>query len=123
MIKEKFNDVILENNICLATTKREKALYDVESDLIIVVGDPKSSNTNKLVKIAKEKSLAKEVIFIESAKDLIDFNFNKYNTIHVTSGASTPNEITEQVIKFIKDKDVNTLKNKLLLIQDIFTKE
>jgi 4-hydroxy-3-methylbut-2-enyl diphosphate reductase len=115
-IKENLNDVILENNICNATTKREIALYDLETDLIIVVGDPKSSNTKKLVDVAKEKSKALDVIFIESAMDLINFDFSKFNTIHVTSGASTPNEITDQVIRYIKTKDKNIVKEKLLLI-------
>ena len=115
-IKEKLNNVTLENNICNATTKREMALYNLETDLVIVVGDPKSSNTKKLVDVAKEKSKALDVIFIESAKDLINFDFSKFNTIHVTSGASTPNEITNQVIRYIKTKDKNIFKEKLFLI-------
>lgn len=115
-IKELFKNVVIENDICLATTKREMALYDIKSDLIIVVGDPKSSNTNKLVDIAKRKASAKNVIFIQSAKDLIDFDFSIYHKIHITSGASTPKELTEQVIRYIINKDNNILQEKLFFI-------
>ena len=109
-------DVIIENNICNATTKREMALYNLKSDLIIVVGDPKSSNTKKLFEVAKRKSLANEIIFVQNAKDLIDFDFTNYKTIHITSGASTPNEITDQIIRYIKTKEANIFNEKLTLI-------
>ena len=116
LINEYLPNATLENNICNATTKREMALYNLESDLIVVVGDPKSSNSKKLVEVAKNKSLAKDVIFIESAKDLINFDFSNYHTIHITSGASTPSEITDQVIRFIENKDLNILDEKLTFI-------
>lgn len=116
IIKDTLKNVVVENNICNATTKREMALYNLETDLIIVVGDPKSSNTKKLVEVAKIKSKALDVIFIESAMDLINFDFSKYNTIHITSGASTPSQITDQVIRFINTKDMKILKEKLFFI-------
>lgn len=100
-IKELFSEAIIENNICLATTKREVALYDVKTDLIVVVGDYNSSNTQKLVEIAKNKAQSKAVIAIERACDLLKYNLAGYSSACVTSGASTPNEIVDQVIRFL----------------------
>ena len=115
IIKEKTNNVIIENNVCLATTKREMALYDIKTDLIVVVGDYSSSNTQKLVKVAKEKALAKAVIAIERAHDLLKYDLSSYNEAYVTSGASTPNVIVEEVIKFLESDclDLNSLNTEL----------
>jgi len=117
-IKEKIDNIIIDNNVCLATTKRENALYDIKCDLLVIVGDKISSNCNKLFDVAKRKSLAKQVIFIENAKDLINFDLLDCNTAYVTSGASTPPEITDQVIRFLESdmKDLTILDEKLILI-------
>ena len=116
IIKELFPNAIIENNICLATTKREVALYDVKTDLIVVVGDYHSSNTQKLVEIAKNKAQSKSVIAIERACDLLNYDLSKYHTACVTSGASTPNEIVDQVIRFLNSDglDLDILNEELL---------
>lgn len=116
-INELFTNVIIENNICLATTKREKALYDLEADIIVVVGDFHSSNTKKLVETAKNKAHSKEVIQIERACDLLNYKLESYKNAYVTSGASTPSKIVDQVIRFLETdcKDLTILEEDLLL--------
>ena len=106
-------NVIIENNICYATTKREKALYDIKTDLIVVVGDYHSSNTNKLVQVAKEKAHTKAVIAIERAHDLLKYDLTEYQEAYVTSGASTPNVLVEQVIRFLETNDLEILNEEL----------
>ena len=115
-IKENFQDYLIENNICFATTKRETALYDIKTDLIVVVGDKNSSNTQKLVETAKKMAQANAVIAIERANDLLNFDLSIYKEAYVTSGASTPNVIVEQVIKFLESdgKDSKILDEQLL---------
>ena len=116
-IKEINNNVILENNICLATTKRENALYDIKTDLIVVVGDYNSSNTKKLVEVAKNRALAKAVIAIERARDLINYDLSSYSEAYVTSGASTPSVMVDEVIKFLESDglDLKILSDTLLI--------
>ena len=116
-IKELTNNVILENNICLATTKRENALYDIKTDLIVVVGDYSSSNTKKLVEVAKNRALAKAVIAIERARDLINYDLSSYSEAYVTSGASTPSVMVDEVIKFLESDglDLKILSDTLLI--------
>ena len=115
-IKDNFKDYLIENNICFATTKRETALYDIKTDLIVVVGDRNSSNTQKLVETAKKMAQANAVIAIERASDLLNFDLSIYKEAYVTSGASTPNVIVEQVIKFLESdgKDLKILNEQLL---------
>ena len=115
-IKDHFKDYLIENNICFATTKRETALYDIKTDLIVVVGDKNSSNTQKLVETAKKMAQANAVIAIERASDLLNFDLSIFEEAYVTSGASTPNVIVEQVIKFLESdgKDLKILDEQLL---------
>ena len=56
ILKNKYNNIIIDNKICNATTVRQQAIYnEKDTDLFIIVGDQKSSNTKKLYNIAKEK--------------------------------------------------------------------
>ena len=115
-IRNNFANCIIENSVCFATTKRETALYNIKTDLIVVVGDKNSSNTSKLVETAKKMAQANAVIAIERAYDLLNFDLSEYQEAYVTSGASTPNVIVEQVIKFLESdgKDLKILDEELL---------
>ena len=114
-IRNDFKEYIIENNVCLATTKRETALYNIKTDLIVVVGDKNSSNTQKLVETAKKMAQADAVIAIERANDLLKYNLSEFKEAYVTSGASTPNAIVDQVIKFLESngKDLKILDEEL----------
>ena len=115
-IKDNLEDVVIENSVCLATTKREMVLYDIKTYLIVVVGDKNSSNTQKLVSVAKNKAQSSEVIHIEGAKDLLNYDLSKYKCACVTSGASTPNAIVDNVIRFLESdgKNLSILDEELL---------
>jgi len=99
IFKNKFKNIIIDNKICNATTVRQEAIYNAKkTDLFIIVGDQKSSNTKKLYNIAKEKFNA---IMINDKNDL-DINLLKnINEISITSGASTPSYLVDEIIKYI----------------------
>ena len=99
ILKNKFKNIIIDNKICNATTVRQEAIYNAKkTDLFIIVGDQKSSNTKKLYNIAKEKFNA---IMINDKNDL-DINLLKnINEISITSGASTPSYLVDEIIKYI----------------------
>ena len=99
ILKNKFKNIIIDNKICNATTVRQEAIYNAKkTDLFIIVGDQKSSNTKKLYNIAKEKFNA---IMINDKNDL-DINLLKnINEISITSGASTPSYLVDEIIEFI----------------------
>lgn len=102
-IKEIYPNAILDNNICNATSVRQEALYDLkDNDLCIVVGDMLSSNSKSLVKIAKTKSNI-DSILIESENDITKDLIDEYNNIAVTSSASCPEDVFNNVIEKIKE--------------------
>lgn len=101
-ILAKCKDAVISNSICNATTMRQKAVIEASScDLFIVVGDIKSSNTKKLHSLASERFKS---IMISSIDDIKDYNFDGINTINITSGASTPKEVVDEIIEYLKRK-------------------
>ena len=104
-IKSYFKDAIISDEICNATRSRQEAIIKLEDvDLLYVVGDPMSNNTNKLKDIALDHGI-KKVRLIKSARDIDISDLNGVDNIYVTSGASTPNYLREEVIKTLKAYD------------------
>lgn len=93
-----------ETQICHATTSRQQAVLNMsdEIDGVIVVGDPKSNNTNKLKKLAQTKPNVKVVVMINDLSELDASLFDHCQFIAITSGASTPNSITTSIIEYMK---------------------
>ncbi len=96
-IENNFNDVIIDNKICLATTQRQQAVLNCEADCIIVIGDKNSSNTKELFNIAATKCDS----YLVACYNELNIDFKKYNNIKITSGASTPEYLVDEVIEFI----------------------
>lgn len=86
----------------MATTKRQEAVINARPcDLFIVVGDKMSSNTTKLYNLASPKGKA---IMIENIDGIKNYDFKGINTINITSGASTPSDIVDEIIKYLEEK-------------------
>ena len=99
-VKEKYPNIIIEKEICNATSSRQKALSEIKNgEVLYVVGDKKSNNTNKLVSLGqknfKKVYLISDVSMINK-KDLI--NINK---VYVSAGASTPPHLIDEVIEYL----------------------
>lgn len=96
--------VEIAKETCTATKVRQEAIRNIDKDvdIVFIVGDPHSNNTQKLAAIASQK---KDVYMIESLQDL-DIEVLKGKQIAaVSSGASTPTYLTNQVIEFLKQFD------------------
>ncbi|MDR0831331.1 MAG: 4-hydroxy-3-methylbut-2-enyl diphosphate reductase [Bacillales bacterium] len=106
-ITNNFKNVEIINGQCQATYLRQKAVLDIkeEYDLIIVVGDENSSNGLKLFQLAKNKGNA---IYISSYKQLNE-TIKTLNKIAITSAASTPAYLVEQVINYLKGEEIKEL--------------
>lgn len=101
-IKTKYPDIIIKNDICQATYSRQKAIMDIKDcDLLYVVGDVKSNNTNMLKEIG-EKSGINKVRLISNYKEIHDFDLTNINKVYVTAGASTPPVLINEVIDYLK---------------------
>ncbi len=91
-----------KDDICYATQNRQDAVYELSktSDLILVVGSPNSSNSNRLREIAEQ--LGKPAHLIDTAKDMKQEWFNNVNVVGVTAGASAPEVLVQEVINQLK---------------------
>ena len=102
-IKEKYPNAIIDDKICMATTERQKAVYESpNTDLCIIIGDIRSSNTKKLEEVARKKGL--NTLLVDSLDDLKNKLPNNIKSVSITSGASTPDFITNEIIDYLKNK-------------------
>ncbi len=116
---KKFPQAKVVEEICNATRTRQQAVKELtDFDALIVVGDPNSNNTTQLANIGKQTDI-KNIYKIENSLELTSINLDNINRIAVTSGASTPNYLTQQVINYLKTKDEQYLKVDLEKILDL----
>jgi 4-hydroxy-3-methylbut-2-enyl diphosphate reductase len=95
----RFPDIEVHNEICLATQERQEAavLAADHVDCVVVVGSRRSSNSLRLVQVVEEKA-RKPAHLVDTAAELDPAWFHGMRRVGVTSGASTPTQITRQVI-------------------------
>ncbi|MCM3114855.1 4-hydroxy-3-methylbut-2-enyl diphosphate reductase [Neobacillus sp. MER 74] len=107
-VQEKYPHVEVYNEICHATQIRQEAVAEqaTEADVTIVVGDPKSNNSNRLAQVSEEIAGTKAYRIADITELEIDWIKNAKN-VAVTSGASTPTPITKEVITFLEQFDPN----------------
>ncbi|NIJ07843.1 4-hydroxy-3-methylbut-2-enyl diphosphate reductase [Sphingomonas vulcanisoli] len=103
-LQARFSDVIGPDvkDICYATQNRQQAVRDLSrvSDMIIVVGAPNSSNSNRLREIGEEEGLPS--FLIEDATQLDPAWLQQVEVIGLTAGASAPEELVQGVIDRIR---------------------
>jgi 4-hydroxy-3-methylbut-2-enyl diphosphate reductase len=105
-IVEKYPQTEIFNEICLATQVRQEAVAEQakEADLLIVVGDPRSNNSNRLVQVSKEIAGTPGYRIANLSELQLEWLQN-VGKVAVTAGASTPTPITKQVIRFLEKYD------------------
>ena len=98
-LRQKFPKIIgpASDDICYATQNRQEAVEQVakDVDLILVVGSQNSSNSNRLVELAKRLSVKSKLI--DSANDIDPAWLDGVRRIGLTAGASAPEVLVEQV--------------------------
>ena len=104
-LKIKFPDIKepIKSDICYATTNRQAAVKNIAAkcDLFLVVGSRQSSNSQRLVEVAK-KNGSKESFLVHQEFDLPEDLIKNSKTIGISSGASAPDVLVEELIASIK---------------------
>ncbi len=102
-IKERYPHVEVHIDICAATQTRQEAVASQAkgADLTIVVGDPRSNNTNRLVQVSEELARV-PAIRIEDLSQLKPEWLKGKKRVAVTAGASTPSQLTREVIRYLE---------------------
>lgn len=98
-VQERFPQVQIYNEICLATQIRQEAVakFAPDADLVIVVGDQRSNNSHRLVQVAQDLA-GREARLVDHAGEIDPDWLKGKKRVAVTSGASTPTHITREVI-------------------------
>ena len=103
-LKQRFTSIQEQkkDDICYATQNRQDAVHDLatKTELILVVGSPNSSNSNRLREIAEQ--LGKPAYLIDTARDMRRGWFDGINVVGVTAGASAPEILVQEVISQLK---------------------
>ncbi|MDQ6848024.1 MAG: 4-hydroxy-3-methylbut-2-enyl diphosphate reductase [Candidatus Dormibacteraeota bacterium] len=100
---ERFPDITVHNEICLATQQRQEAAVLAASDVdcVVVVGSRLSSNSLRLVQVVEERA-GKPAFLVDTAAEVQAEWFAGMKRIGVTAGASTPTQLTREVIARIE---------------------
>lgn len=103
-IEQHFTDYEIKNDLCLATQQRQEALINLKTklDVLIVVGDNKSNNSQQLLKIGKYKKIPL-CFLVNSLQEVQSLNLNPKYVVGITSGASTPTSLTNTIIKYLQE--------------------
>ncbi|MCW8900718.1 MAG: 4-hydroxy-3-methylbut-2-enyl diphosphate reductase [Gammaproteobacteria bacterium] len=100
-----------KNDICYATQNRQDAVKKLaeESDLVLVVGSPNSSNSNRLKEVAER--IGTEAYLIDDETEINKEWLTGKNNIGLTAGASAPAELVENVIARLREWGVTAVTN------------
>lgn len=104
IIAKKGYDITVLNTICNATEERQTEAEQIarEADAMIVIGGRASSNTQKLFEICKKE--CENTYYIQTIKDLDLTRLKSTDNVGITAGASTPNNIIEEVQKNVRNE-------------------
>ena len=108
------------DDICYATQNRQVAIkkVGVESDLVIVVGSANSSNTVRLVEVALEAG-AKAAYRVDFASEIDEAWFEGVETVGVTSGASVPEELVDEVLAYLANREFSDVRTVQTVEEDV----
>jgi len=112
-------ETLPSSSICYATTNRQLALGEItdETDLVLVVGDPQSSNSNRLRELASKRGIPSYLINNELE---IELSWTKgVKTIGLTAGASTPEVIVQRCIERLISFGVNEVEDVVFTKEDV----
>ena len=105
-IKEKFSNVVepKKDDICYATTNRQNAVKNIadKCDLFIVIGANNSSNSLRLVEVAKQYG-AKSSILVENIDKFDTSKMNNIQSLGITASASAPEVLVQDFIQYLKE--------------------
>ncbi len=114
-VRRRYPSAEVHNEICRATQERQEAAVAAATDvdLVIVVGSPRSSNSNRLVEVVR-KLAGKPAHLVDSVEEIDPGWFEGVGRVGVTSGASTPTKLTRRVIEHLEALDLDHLEARRL---------
>ena len=110
-------------DICYATTNRQTAVKAIapKCELVLVIGAPNSSNSMRLVEVARRAGAARARL-IESADDVVLDWLNDVSTLGISAGASAPETLVTDLLESLKNRFDITVKNQVTAREDVVFK-
>jgi 4-hydroxy-3-methylbut-2-enyl diphosphate reductase len=110
VLKHRFPNLISRNDICYATTNRQAAVKAItnEVDLVMVIGAQNSSNCNRLREVAEAQGVP--AYLINGPEDIQGEWLDGVERVGITSGASTPERLVDDVVASLKPTSVRNVE-------------
>ena len=120
-LKRKFPNITgpKTDDICYATTNRQQAVKQLarECELILVIGSTNSSNSVRLVEVAREHGAASHLI--DFAHQVKEEWLEGVETVGITSGASAPEDLVEDLVRLFRDRGAESVSELTTVEEDV----
>jgi 4-hydroxy-3-methylbut-2-en-1-yl diphosphate reductase len=119
-LREKFPAIVgpRTDDICYATTNRQTAVKELarECDLVLVIGSRNSSNSNRLVEVARECGAASHLI--DNEGQVQEEWLEGMRIVGITSGASAPEELVVRLVEFFQARGTSDVQELEVIKED-----
>jgi 4-hydroxy-3-methylbut-2-enyl diphosphate reductase len=120
-LRERFPEITgpRTDDICYATTNRQAAVKQLarECDLVLVIGSRNSSNSNRLVEVAREHGA--ESHLIDNEGQVQEAWLAGKQVVGITSGASAPEELVQRLVSFFRDRGTSDVRELEVIQEDV----
>jgi 4-hydroxy-3-methylbut-2-en-1-yl diphosphate reductase len=120
-LREKFPSITgpRTDDICYATTNRQAAVKQMaaQCDLVLVIGSTNSSNSQRLVDVARD--CGADAYLIDNESMVQDEWLKGARVVGISSGASAPEELVDRLVRFFRDRGTQTVETFEVLREDV----
>ena len=120
-LREKFPNITgpRTDDICYATTNRQMAVRQMalECDLVLVIGSKNSSNSNRLVEVARDHGA--DSYLIDNEAQVQEQWLEGKRTVGISSGASAPEELVQRLVEFFRDRGTEDVSEFEVVQEDV----
>jgi 4-hydroxy-3-methylbut-2-enyl diphosphate reductase len=120
-LRERFPSIVgpRTDDICYATTNRQAAVKQMadDCDLVLVIGSRNSSNSRRLVEVARD--CGTEAHLIDSAAEVREEWLSDSRTVGISSGASAPDHLVQDLVDFFRARGVSDISEVHVIHEDV----
>jgi 4-hydroxy-3-methylbut-2-enyl diphosphate reductase len=120
-LRERFPHIVSpkSDDICYATTNRQLSVKALarECELVLVIGSRNSSNSNRLVEVAREHGAASYLI--DNASQVLEAWLEGVSTVGITSGASAPEELVSALVDYFRELGATDVSELATVDEDV----
>ena len=120
-LRERFPNIVgpRTDDICYATTNRQAAVRQMarECDLVLVIGSRNSSNSNRLVEVARDHGA--DAHLIDNELQVSEEWLEGKRTVGITSGASAPEELVQRLVEFFQSRGTSDVSEFEVVQEDV----